>query len=300
MVSSLDVAQFARDGYLVVPEVFSREETERLCAAVDAALVRRADPPPPMAERDAYDRMFTQHYNLWEDSPEVRAYTFAPRLAAIASALLGAPKLRIYCDQSFYKEPGSDETGVHQDYRLLSIAETRTITAWISLNGSTREAGALGYLPGSHLHGRATNLDISRGDDPLHKPELQALLAEPAFHELSPGSVAFHHVLTFHLATANRSQRTRKAFAVTFFADGSTRGTAWPHASVDREGIAVGERIEGLGTPVVWPPSPELPPPPPPYRSAPKGWPGRAGGACDPPPTCESIVRDSGERAPHE
>jgi ectoine hydroxylase-related dioxygenase (phytanoyl-CoA dioxygenase family) len=274
MISQPDIDRFARDGFIVVRDAFSREEMARFLAAVDAAVNQRGDKPPPMAERDAYDRMFTQYYNLWESSLEVRALTFEPRLARIASALLGAAVLRVYSDQSFYKDPGSSETGPHQDYRFLSIEETQTLTAWIPLEGCTLQTGALGYLPGSHRVGRITNLDLVLGRDGLESPELQAMLANPVFIELAPGSVAFHHVLTFHLSLPNRSDRARKAFAITYFGDGSTRGTTWPHASVDRANIAVGERIQGPATPIVWPPAKDLPPSPPPNPHAPRGWPG--------------------------
>jgi ectoine hydroxylase-related dioxygenase (phytanoyl-CoA dioxygenase family) len=274
MISRQNIDRFAHDGFVVVRDVFSRDEMSRFLAAVDEAVSQRADRPLPMTERDAYDRMFTQYYNLWESSLVVRALTFEPRLAGIASALLGVPAIRVYCDQSFYKDPGSSETGVHQDYRLLSIEETQTVTAWIPLEGCNLEMGPLGYLPGSHRLGRVTNLDLLLGKDGLDSCELQAQLANPTFVELAPGSVAFHHVLTYHLSLPNRSNRTRKAFAITYFADGSTRGTSWPHASVDRANIAVGERIEGPATPLVWPSLNELPPTPPPNPHAPRGWPG--------------------------
>jgi ectoine hydroxylase-related dioxygenase (phytanoyl-CoA dioxygenase family) len=272
MISQSDVDQFQRDGFVVVRDVFSAGEMRQFLAAVDSAIGERHDRRSAMAERDAYDRMFTQHFNLWESSEEVRKVTFETRLAEIASSLLQAPALRVYFDQSFYKEPGSTETGVHQDYTLLSIEETETLTAWIPLEGCTRNAGGLGYLPGSHKLGRVTHMDIVRGVDPLAR--VQHLLPRPVFLELAPGSVAFHHVLTFHLAAPNTSHHTRKALAVTYFADGSTRGTTWPHPSLDRACIAVGERIEGPATPLVWPRRTALPETPPPNPRAPRGWPG--------------------------
>jgi len=272
MIDQSYIDQFARDGFVVVPGVFSREEIASFAEAVDQAIAEREDKLPGMAERDQYDRMFTQYYNLWESSPLVRRWTFAPRLAEIASRLLQAPALRLYCDQSFYKEPGSSGTGVHQDYRLLSIEETQTLNAWIPFEGCTRDAGALAYLPGSHKFGPVTNLDLALGRDPL--ADVRRLIDNPVFLELEPGSVAFHHVLTYHLSSPNQSSRTRKAMAITYFADGSTRGTTWPHASVDRDSIAVGEPIQSLATPIVWPAPQRLPPAPPPNPNAPKGWPG--------------------------
>jgi ectoine hydroxylase-related dioxygenase (phytanoyl-CoA dioxygenase family) len=277
----VDVDKFRRDGFVAVQNVFSKDELARFRDAVDAGVNARVDELPPMEERDPYDRMFRQHYNLWEDSAGVRALTFHPRVAEIASVLLDARRVRVYCDQSFYKEPGSTETGVHQDYRLLCIEQTATLNAWIPLEGSTLEAGALGYLPGSHRFGAMTNVDFALGRDLLELPELRALLDAPVFLELEPGSVAFHHVLTFHLSAPNRTERTRKAFAVTYFADGGTRGSAWPHASVDRTDIAVGESIVGPAVPLAWPASPTLPETPPPIPHPPRGWPGRSAPAPD-------------------
>lgn len=271
MISQSNIEQFARDGFLAVPNVFTSDEITRFRRVVDAAISQREDKPACMDQRDAYDRMFTQYYNLWESSTDVRELTFHPRLAEIASGLLRVPALRVYCDQSFYKEPGSSETGAHQDYSLLSIDETQTLTAWIPLEDCTRDRGALAYVPGSHKLGRVTNLDLVMRRKSF--AEMQSL-ASPVFVELPAGSVVFHHVLTLHMSAPNSSDRTRKAVAITYFADGSTRGTTWPHASVDRARIAVGERIEGPATPLVWPAPARLPETPPPNPDAPRGWPG--------------------------
>ena len=270
MLSKAQIERFGADGFLIVADVFTPAEIEGFRSAVDIAVERRGTKPPPMAERDAYDRMFTQYFNLWEDAPEVRPFTFEPKVARIASMLLHGARLRIYCDQAFYKEPGSSETGAHQDYPLLSIAETATVNAWIPLAGCTLEGGALGYLKGSHRFGAVSRTAFALGGD----PRLNDAFEPPAYYALTPGSVAFHHVLTFHLSLPNRSALTRKAFAITYVADGSTRGSHWPHASVDRAGIAVGEKIEGPATPIVWPPPSEAVRVPPPLANAPRGWPG--------------------------
>src|SRR5262245_24253822 len=128
MISQADLDRFACDGFVVVPDVFTPDEMKRFQTVVDAAVqARDGVVAQPMAERSVYDRMFTQYYNLWESSLEVRAFTFDRRLAGIVSQLLGVPALRVYCDQTFYKDPGSSETGVHQDYALLSIEETQTV-----------------------------------------------------------------------------------------------------------------------------------------------------------------------------
>src|SRR5258705_2977896 len=105
LIGEADVDRFRENGFLFVPDVFTRVEIDRFCRAIDEAIARRGEQPVPMYERSDYDMMFTQHFNLWEDSETARELTFDSKLAAIASALIGAPTIRVYCDQSFYKDP---------------------------------------------------------------------------------------------------------------------------------------------------------------------------------------------------
>jgi len=79
-----------------------------------------------------------------------------------------------------------------------------------------------------------------------------------------PGSVAFHHGLTFHLAGPNTTGTVRRVHTAIYFADGSTRGEGhYPHPSVERAGIAMGGVIASDVTPIAWPrPAGDLPDPP--------------------------------------
>jgi ectoine hydroxylase-related dioxygenase (phytanoyl-CoA dioxygenase family) len=274
LIDEAAAERFREDGFILIRDVFDLVEIERFCRAIDEAIARRGDPPPPMSERDDYDSMFTQHFNLWEDSETVRELTFDSRLAAVASALIGAPTIRVYCDESFYKDPGSTETRAHQDYPLFSIAETDTVNAWVPLAGVGPDAGAIGYVKGSHRLGTVTNVDLALGRDPCAEEPLRTMLQHAVYLDVPVGSVVFHHVTTYHVARPNRTARTRKAFAITYFADGSTRGSACPHVSVDRANISPGEVIRGPATPVAWPVPDALPAPPPPMPNPPRGWPG--------------------------
>jgi ectoine hydroxylase-related dioxygenase (phytanoyl-CoA dioxygenase family) len=86
----------------------------------------------------------------------------------------------------------------------------------------------------------------------LGREELAGI--EPVFVEVPPGAVAYHHGLTFHLAGANRSGAVRRVHTVIYFADGSTRGAGrFPHPSVERAGIGMGEVIASDVTPLAWP-----------------------------------------------
>ena len=100
--------------------------------------------------------------NLWEDCPDVRPLTFHPRLGQAAAELLGVDAVRLWHDQALYKEPGGRATDAHQDHAYWPIKETASVTAWVPFDGSRRGAGAMAYLPGSHLIGLRGSSNIFR------------------------------------------------------------------------------------------------------------------------------------------
>jgi hypothetical protein len=259
------VDAFRRDGFVVVPGLLTPDELARYGSAVDEGVARRSrHDTRALGEKSRYEQSFVQCQNLWEDCPGVRPLTFHPRIGETAARLLGVDAIRIWHDQALYKEAGGRETDPHQDHPYWPIVETDAITAWIPLDGSTLDNGAMGYLPGSHRLGLREFVDIfsGAGEDPLARRELQGI--EPVWIEVPAGSVAFHHSLTFHLARPNTSGTVRRVHTAIYFADGSTRGEGrFPHPAVERAGIAMGAVIASDVTPIAWPrPAGDLPDPP--------------------------------------
>jgi ectoine hydroxylase-related dioxygenase (phytanoyl-CoA dioxygenase family) len=257
-------ADFERDGFVVVPELLEPAELATFGAAVDEGVAKRSrHDTRSLAEKSRYEQSFIQCQNLWEDCPGVRPLTFHPAVTSTAAGLLGADTIRIWHDQALYKEAGGRETDPHQDQPYWPIAETDTITAWIPFDGSTTESGAMGYIPGSHRLGirKFVNIFTGPSEDPLAMDGLRD--RAPIYVEVPPGAVAFHHGLTFHLARPNRTDRRRRVHTAIYFRDGSTRGSAHRHPSVDRGGIQVGAVIDSAVTPIAWPrPDGDLPDPP--------------------------------------
>jgi ectoine hydroxylase-related dioxygenase (phytanoyl-CoA dioxygenase family) len=279
------IDDFRRDGFVVVPDLLTPDELDQYGTAVDEAVTRRSrHDTRTLAEKSPYEQSFVQCQNLWEDAPDVRPLSFHPVLGETAARLLGVGAVRLWHDQALYKEAGGRETDPHQDQPYWPIVETDTVTAWIPFDGSTLASGAMGYLPGSHRLGLREFVDIftatagsagsvgsagpagSAGSVDVEGPLARAELAgiEPVFVEVPPGSVAFHHGLTFHLAKPNTTGTVRRVHTVIYFADGSTRGDGrFPHPSVERAGIARGEVIASDVTPIAWPRPPgDLPDPP--------------------------------------
>src|SRR5437764_4500243 len=153
-VTDEQVGAFRRDGFVVVPGLLGEDELGRFGPEVDAGVSRRKSRDTrSLAEKSRYEREFIQCINLWEDCDGVRPLTFHQGVAGAAARLLGADRLRLWHDQALYKEPGGSPTDGHQDAPYWPIAETDQITAWIPLDGSTLDSGAMGYVPGSHRMG---------------------------------------------------------------------------------------------------------------------------------------------------
>lgn len=256
------VESFERDGFVVVPDLLDADELERYGRVVTEAVAdRTVGDTTPLEEKSRYQQSFVQCMNLWEDHPDVRPLTFHPKLGQAAAELLRVPVIRLWHDQALYKQPGGRPTDAHQDHPYWPMQETSSVTAWIPFEGSTVESGAMAYLPGSHTIGlrKFVNIFFGEPEDILADPEVRDI--EPVVVEVPKGSVAFHHGLTVHLANPNSTDRARAVHTVIYFPDGHTRGYPFPHFCVDRNGIEVGQPIDGDATPVVWPRD-DLPAPP--------------------------------------
>jgi ectoine hydroxylase-related dioxygenase (phytanoyl-CoA dioxygenase family) len=258
-------AEFQRNGFVMVPDLLTAEELTRYGKAVDEAVARRKRfDQRPLAEKSAYEQSFIQCINLWEDSPAVAPLTFHPIVCETAARLLGVDAIRLWHDQALYKEAGGRVTDPHQDQPYWPMKETDTITAWIPFDGSTLATGCMGYIPGSHAIGLREFVNIFRPEaalELLKRPELKD--AKPVWVEVPRGGVAFHHGLTVHLAKPNLGARTRRVQTMIFFRDGSTRSTAFPHDSVERFKIKIGDPIASPLTPIAWPRAAgDLPKPP--------------------------------------
>ena len=259
---------YNENGFVLVPDLLTPEEVERFGKAVTEGVMHRTrEHSIPMEERNNYQKSFLQCMNLWEDRPDVAPLTFHPKVARAAAELMQVAACRVWHDQALIKEAHGRKTDAHQDHPYWPIKETNSVTAWIPFVQSTLENGALGYVPGSHSVGlrKFVNIFFGEPQDILAEPEIADV--EPVFLSVPPGSVAFHHGLTVHLAGANNTDVNRSVHTIIFFPDGSTRGYPFPHFSVDRGNIQVGEPINSDATPIAWPRPADQPIPPLPKES---------------------------------
>ncbi|MFC5410343.1 phytanoyl-CoA dioxygenase family protein [Larkinella bovis] len=202
---------YQRDGYVVVRNLFSKAEVERLYAVAvgDEVLSRKT-----------YDRVdasgLKTRLALWytlDDS----VYSKLARSARIVNAveqLLGGPAAH-YHSKLMQKEPRTGGAWEwHQDYgywyKNNGFLFPDMLSALTALTPATRENGCLQMIKGSHRMGRVehgfTGEQIGADAEKVN----EALKIMPLeYLEMEPGDTAFFHCNTLHASAANLSDKPR-------------------------------------------------------------------------------------------
>ena len=215
-LSGAQIAQFRRDGFIKLKDVLSRETLSYFGAEITRLTIELNTQQVPLEERSTYDKAFLQVMNLWEQSSKVTEFVMGKRLARIAAELLEVDGVRLYHDQSLYKEPGGGITPAHADQYYWPLASDRTITAWVPLQAVPNDMGPLGFYARSQSVEFGRDLGIS--DESEEK--ISANMAKHGFaFDSGPfelGELSFHLGWTFHKAGANVSKNPRAVMTVIY------------------------------------------------------------------------------------
>lgn len=210
------LAAFRRDGFIKLKNVFNADELKHYGDEITRLTIALNTQVLPLEQRSTYDRAFLQVMNLWEESGQVREFVFGRRLASVAAALLQVDGVRLYHDQSLYKEPGGGITPAHADQYYWPVASDRTITAWIPLQAVPQEMGPLAFFAGSQDVEFGRDLGISDESERAITANMEAHDFRVVDEPFELGEVSFHLGWTFHRAGPNRSARPRSVMTVIY------------------------------------------------------------------------------------
>ncbi|MEM9837716.1 MAG: phytanoyl-CoA dioxygenase family protein [Pseudomonadota bacterium] len=208
--------QFLSDGYIVLRNVLPANALAEMGREITRLTLELNNEHRPLEERNTYDRAFLQIMNLWRHSEHVKRFVFGKRLAQIACALLGTEGVRLYHDQSLYKEPGGGITPAHADQYYWPLSSEKTVTAWIPLQSVPSDMGPLGFFAGSQHADIGRDLPISDESEELIRAEMEARGFPLVQESFALGDVSFHAGWTFHLAGANRSNTPRSVMTMIY------------------------------------------------------------------------------------
>jgi len=215
-IGTEQIERFRRDGFIRLKDVFDADALAHYGSEIARLTIALNRQTTPMEERSTYDKAFLQVMNLWRQGGPARGFVFGKRLAGIATALLETRGVRLYHDQSLYKEPGGGITPAHADQYYWPVASDRCITAWVPLQAVPRDMGPLAFFAGSQHVEFGRDLGISDESERAITANMEAhgfpIVDEP----FDLGEVSFHLGWTFHRAGPNRSQTPRSVMTMIY------------------------------------------------------------------------------------
>ena len=245
-------AQFARDGYLVVPAFKSADQIARLrhraaeivndfdpnqsrsifttrdqLAATDDYFLRSDNTIRCFFEEEAFDEQGRLRQDkslsinkighaLHDLDPVFEDFSRDPKLAQLARDL-GLNEPQVWQSMYIFKQPGiGGEVGWHQDASFFDTDPVTVTTFWFALEDATLENGCLWVQPGGHRSPMRERF-VRNGDD-IKMEKLDSMpwpdtdSAVPL--EAKAGSLVCFHGLLPHYSAPNRSAVSRHAYTL--------------------------------------------------------------------------------------
>lgn len=260
-LSDEQVNFYREHGYLAGIRMLSEDQLETLRREL-AELVDPAHPGHGLFyefnanESADPERILFHALGAWRITPGLHDLLWHPAFVVAAAQLLDGP-VRFWHDQIFYKPAHHGGVVIwHQDYsywtRTTPVAH---ISCWIGLDDSTRENGAVHYVPGSHRWPLLPRTSFANEMDTVLEwltPEQRAEF-HPVAIELKAGESSFHHPLMVHGSHANETARPRRAVVINAIRDGVMSASDTPLL----EGvppIPAGQKINGQFFPLLFDP----------------------------------------------
>ena len=219
------IAQYRREGYLVVPDVLDQGHVEQcLSALADLA----ADPALEPGRRDetgafialepgaataAQPRadLIRKFGDFTDTSPALLRAAMSARLHGVLDELMGQGRVLLQ-EMALVKPPKfSGEKPWHQDAAYFRGSDPNLMFGvWIALDPATRENGCMEVIPGSQLLGPAPHVPAEDINLCSIRPNLVDLDRCVAL-AMEPGDALIFHSLIHHYTAANHSSQRRRA-----------------------------------------------------------------------------------------
>jgi len=229
--TDLELAQFARDGYVIARGLAPAAMVARMREVALAHLAEarlpveyEADthyPGAPAALDAPGGRTVRRLLQAYARDEAFREWAVSSLIAARLTQLLGP---RVELSQAHHncimtKDPAySSITHWHRDIRYWSFAKPELVSVWLALGEEHDKNGCLLLLPASHcMEFRADQLDAAqflRTDLDENRTLLQTQISA----ELHAGDVLFFHCRLFHAAGHNQTADTKLSVVHTYHA----------------------------------------------------------------------------------
>jgi len=275
-VSKEDLEYFRTNGYWVAPKMISDEEIARLRKEMEGIYIGEVDTQATPYEYEYYKKVLALHHqkshkvmkvnNAWWINKTIRSVSTSSSIGHVAAQLLGTDEIRLWHDQAIWKpgtttqglDPNEGNIGWHQDYGFWQISNSpEMITAWVALQDTDLNNGAMRTITGSHKWGLLPDSATFFDKDMEKLKERFTIYGnwrdEPCV--MKAGQVAFHHALTLHGSGPNLTEVPRMAIAVHMMSKNCAyqSGKGWHHNLRDMgPDVKDGDLFVGPAFPVLY------------------------------------------------
>lgn len=212
-----DVVRFRRDGFLVVERFLSEERVDVLRRSFPKLFAGEFDTgiyPDEWYWREGMSLPdVTRHMaNAWKADLAIARLALSADIGRAASRLADWPGARLGQDTIWWKAPKTKPIAHHQDSSFMDFLDpAATVTCWVTLDDTHRDAGTLEYVPGSHLWPLTPLPKAFHGQDDYRAQMRAAAQAagidppKPVIIEVPAGSCVFHAGEIWHGSGPNMS-----------------------------------------------------------------------------------------------
>ena len=222
------IAQYQRDGYLVVPDLISPDLAAQLRDRIEPLFCGNFDTGiypdewywrPELSLPDVTREIC----NGWKSDRLIASIALSSTVGYLTATLAGWPGARIGQDSIWWKPPGGKAVALHQDGTYIHyIDPPQMTTCWIALDDVTADIGTIEYAVGSHTWPLVETLGefhAPKGDyrAAMKQAAQQAGLVEPNLVqiEMPAGSCVIHHGNTWHGSGPNVTvDRPRRSIGI--------------------------------------------------------------------------------------
>ena len=212
--------RFRRDGFLILPELFSRDEVSSLRARLPALFA--ADDPANVRERQGGEVRTAMGLHLRD--PLFAKLVRHPRLVVPALQILGEDlyiqQVKVNVKAAFTGEVWQWHYDFATHHGEDGVPEPLALNLHVFLDPVTEINGPLFFIPGSHKHGAApASLDTATTSYPLwvvERDRVRALSSETGLVAATgpAGTALIFGDLLVHASPGNISPYDRRIFSV--------------------------------------------------------------------------------------
>ena len=213
-LDSQQLADFKRDGFLIVRRMYSPEEILDLSRLIDV-LVRK---PPVIGGMMAYyensltekgKKILSRVEKFADHDEALKSFVYSAKMSGRVEDLLGEPPV-LFKEKINFKLPGGGGFEPHQDIQPgWDDYAPYFISVLVAIDPSTAANGCLELAAGHHERGL-----IGRKWKPLEGEELKGI--DFKLCPMEPGDVAFFDCFVPHQSKPNRTDRPRRNLYLTF------------------------------------------------------------------------------------